>query len=344
MRLWSWQAVAHGADAVLFFQLRASRGACEKYHGAVIGHAGRADTRVFQEVAVLGAELESFGGAVLGARTPARVALLFDWDSWWALELSDGPSRLVRYQQVVLAYYQALWSCGADVDVVPVTADLAGYDVVVAPVLHMLKGDLATRLEAVASRGGSVVTTFLSGRVDEHDNAFLMDVPGPLGPLMGVRVDEWDAREPSFVNPVRLPDLIVDASLIFELVIPRGASVVGTYQADFYAGTPAVTRNAFGAGDGWYVAAGLAQDGVSWVVRQVLDQHGLCGPFPSYADVETATRVAPDGTRLLFVLNHGSSPVTLSGSVGGVDLLTGAVVSPGEPFALEARGVLVLRQ
>jgi beta-galactosidase len=341
MRLWSWQAIAHGADAVLFFQMRASRGACEKYHGAVIGHAGRSDTRVFQEVAALGVELDALGATVLGALTPARVALLFDWDSWWALELSDGPTRLVRYQQVVLAYYQALWSCGVDVDVVPVTADLNRYDVVVAPALHMLKGDLAERLEAVASRGGSVVTTFLSGRVDEHDNAFLMDVPGPLGRLMGVRVDEWDAREPPFVNSVRLDCLVVDASLIFELVIPQGASVVGTYEADFYAGTPAVTRNAFGAGDGWYVAAGLSQEGVSWVVRQVLDRHGLGGPFPG---VETASRVALDGTRLLFVLNHGDSSVTLSGSVGGVDLLTGAVVSPDQPFELPARGVMVLRQ
>ena len=97
-----------------------------------------------------------------------------------------------------------------------------------------------------------MLTTFLSGRVDENDNAFLMDVPGPLGPLMGVRVDEWDARGPEVVNPVRLGDgadqVDVDARLLFELVIPQGAEVIGTYQADFYAGTPAVTRNAFGAG------------------------------------------------------------------------------------------------
>ena len=103
---------------------------------------------MFGEVAALGAELDRLGGATLGARTPARVALLFDWDSWWALEISDGPSRLVRYQEVVLAYYRALWDAGIDVDVVAVTADLSGYDVVVAPALHLVKGDLAQRLEA----------------------------------------------------------------------------------------------------------------------------------------------------------------------------------------------------
>ncbi|SCE93104.1 beta-galactosidase [Micromonospora saelicesensis] len=348
MRLWSWQAVAHGADAVLFFQLRASRGASEKYHGAVIGHAGRSDTRVFREVAELGAELERLGPASLGARTPARVALLFDWDSWWALELSDGPSRLVRYQQVVLAYHRALWDAGVDLDVVAVTADLSRYDVVVAPALHLLKGDLPQRLEAVATRGGSVLTTYLSGRVDENDQVFLMDVPGPLGQLMGVRVDEWDARGPEVVNPVRLGDgadqVDVDARLLFELVIPQGAQVIGTYQADFYAGTPAVTRNSFGAGDGWYVAAGLDQAGVSWVVRQVLARHDLLGPYPDVPDLESAVRVAADGSRLLFLLNHRAEPVEVTARTGGVDLLTGDRTAAGGALRLPAYGVVVLEE
>ncbi|NUR70335.1 MAG: beta-galactosidase [Hamadaea sp.] len=347
MRLWSWQAVAHGADAVLFFQMRANRGASEKYHGAVIGHAGRSDTRVFTEVAELGAELTRLGSVSLGARTPARVAILFDWDSWWALDLSDGPSRLVRYQEVVLAYHRALWDLGVDVDVVPVYADLSRYDVVVAPALHMLKGSIATRLEDVARRGGSVLTTFLSGRVDADDNVFLMDVPGPLGELLGVRVDEWDAREASFVNPVQLADgVTVDSRLLFELVIPQGASVVGTYQADWYAGTPAVTRNAYGAGDAWYVGAGLDQAGVSWVVRQALDRHGVIGLYASsssLSDVEVARRVAPDGRTILFVLNHSAVAVSLPAAVSGVDLLTGIRFTLGDPLRLAPSDVLVLR-
>ncbi|MEN3613642.1 beta-galactosidase [Plantactinospora sp. ZYX-F-223] len=350
MRLWSWQAVAHGADAVLFFQMRACRGACEKYHGAVIGHAGRQDTRVFREVAELGAELDRLGPATLGARTPARVALLFDWDSWWALEISDGPSRLLRYQQIVHAYYRALWEAGVDVDVVPVTADLAGYQVVVAPALHMLKGDLAQRLAAVAERGGSVLSTFLSGRVDEDDNAFLMDVPGPLGSLMGIRIDEWDARPPEVVNPVRLHgagpevEVTVESRLLFELVIPQGAEVLGRYQADFYAGTPAVTRNSYGAGHGWYVAAGLDQPGVHWVVRRVLERHDLVGPYADVPGLESTVRVGPDGTRLRFLLNHGAEPVETVAHTAGTDLLGGGRIDPGQPIRLAPLGVLVLRE
>ncbi|MDX3118189.1 MULTISPECIES: beta-galactosidase [Streptomyces] len=344
LRLATWQAVAHGADAVLYFQMRASRGACEKYHGAVIGHAGRADTRVFMEVAALGAELGRLGAITLGARTPARTALLFDWDSWWALEISDGPSRLVRYLDVVHAYYRAAREAGADVDVVPVTADLTSYNVVLAPVLHLFKGDLATRLEAVATRGGTVLATFLTARCDEHDRAFLADVPGPLAPLMGIRVDEWDARPEDVVQPVRLGELTAQARLVFEVVQLRGAEPVAVYGADFYAGTPAVTRNRFGpgGGEGWYVATALDQSGVDHVVRRVLARHALIGPYADHHGLETVARVASDGVRLFFLLNHGSTATDVTVHAASRDLLTGKRLDQGDVLTLDPLGVVVL--
>ncbi|SDP64136.1 beta-galactosidase [Streptomyces sp. cf386] len=340
LRLATFQAVAHGADAALYFQMRASRGACEKYHGAVIGHAGRDDTRVFREVADLGRELEALGDATLGARTPARTALIFDWDSWWALEISDGPSRLVKYQEVVHAYYRAAREAGADVDVVPQTADLTSYDVVLVPVLHLVKGDLAERLEGVAARGGTVVATFLSGRGDEHDRAFLTDVPGPLAPLTGVRVDEWDSRQPEFAQ--HIPELETEARLVFEIVQPRGAEPIATYGSDFYAGTPAVTRHAYGDGEAWYVATALAQPGVDQVVRRILARHELIGPYADHPTVETATRIAPDGTRLLFLLNHAPEPARLTAHSTAIDLLTGKRTEEGEPLTLDPLGVAIL--
>ncbi|WP_340375188.1 beta-galactosidase [Streptomyces sp. SS7] len=341
LRLATFQAVAHGADAALFFQLRASRGACEKYHGAVIGHAGRDDTRVFGEVADLGKELELLGPVTLGARTPARTALLFDWDSWWALEMSDGPSRLVGYQETVHAYYGAARAAGADLDVVPQGADLTPYDVVLAPVLHLVKADLAPRLEAVAARGGTVLATFLSGRVDEHDRAFLTDVPGPLADLMGVRIDEWDARPAEFVQTV--PELRATARLVFEIVLPRGAETVATYGTDFYAGTPAVTRHAYGKGEAWYVATALDQPGVDRVVHRVLARHGLHGPYAGHPTVEAAQRVAPDGTRLLFLLNHAREAAPLTAHATATELLTGKRVEQGEVLTLDPLGAVVLR-
>ena len=359
LRLWSWQAVAHGADAVLYFQMRQSKGACEKYHGAVLDHAGRTDTRSFREIAALGEELAGLGDAVLGARTPARVALLFDWDSWWAAEMTDGFNRHVKYPAVVLAYYRALWSAGAQVDVVPGTADLSSYDVVVAPLLHVLKGDVAERLETVVERGGSLLTTFWSGRADEDVNAYLMDAPGPLGRVLGVRVEETDSAEPGVANPVTLragldqldqrgaDDLVSQAELVFEVLVPEGAEVVGTYGAEFYAGTPAVTRHrphgADGGGEAWYVATGLDDAGVDWVVRRVLDRHGLVGPYADVPDVELAVR-SKDGVRFAFVLSHATERVEVAAHASGVDLLTGRTVRRGETLVLDPTDVLLLRE
>jgi beta-galactosidase len=361
LRLWSWQAVAHGADAVLYFQMRQSKGACEKYHGAVLDHAGRTDTRAFREVAGLGAELAGLGDAVLGARTPARVALLFDWDSWWAAEITDGFNRHVKYPAVVLSYYRALWQAGADVDVVPVTADLSAYDVVVAPVLHLLKGDVAQRLTDVAERGGSVLASFWTGRVDEDDNAFLMDVPGPLAALFGIRVEETDSAEPGVVNPVTLREpstggvgsaddaVVAEAELVFEVVVPRGAEVVGTYGAEFYAGSPAVTRRRVpvtgtgGTGEAWYVATGLDQAGLAWVVRRVLDRHDLVGPYADVEDLELARRER-DGERTAFLLNHRLTAVDVPAHAAGTDLLTGRRIARGEMLHLEPTAVVVLRE
>lgn len=354
LRLWSWQAVAHGADAVLYFQMRQSRGACEKYHGAVLDHAGRTDTRAFREIAALGGELAGLGDAVLGARTPARVALLFDWDSWWTAEMTDGFNRHVKYPAVVLAYYRALWSAGAQVDVVPQATDLSRYDVVVAPLLHLLKGDVAERLEAVVARGGSLLATFWSGRADEDDNAFLMDAPGPLGRVLGVRVQETDSAEPGATNPVtlKLPDAVVGggpvsaAELVMELLVPDGAEPVGTYGSEFYAGTPAVTRNRPGGPDGgeaWYVGTALDGAGVDWVVRSLLDRHGLIGPYADVPDIELAVRTK-DGVRFAFVLSHATEPVDVVAHASGVDLLSGRTIRQGETLRLEPTDVLVLRE
>ena len=346
LALWTWQSVAHGADGTLYFQMRQSRGACEKYHGAVLDHSGRTDTRVFREVAALGADLQRLGDATLGARTPAKVALLLDWDSWWALELSDGPNRNVRYLEVLGAYHRALWSANASIDVVPVTAALDGYDVVVAPALHLLKGDLAERLDAFVRRGGSFVTSFLAGRVDEDDNAFLG--AGALDGLLGLRVEETDAQPPEVVNPVTLEldgeATTHDARHVFEVLVPDGdTEVVGRYTADFYAGSAAVTRARRGSGDAWYVATALDDAGVARVVTRVLDRHDLLGPHADVEGLEVATRVSPSGERTRFVLNHAAAPVTVTAQVAGTDALTGLVVREGDALTLAPTQVLVLR-
>ena len=354
MRLWSWQAVAHGADSVLFFQMRQSRGACEMMHGAVLDHSGSLDTRTFREVAGLGAELGRLGAATLGARTPARCALIVDWDSWWAVEMADGPNRLLRYLPTIEAWGRAFWEAGAQLDVVPVTADLSGYDVVAAPLLHMITGDIVERLEEVAGRGGTVLTGYLSGRVDEDDRRFLLHAPGPLRTLAGVRVAETDSAETGALNRVRfadgsgsVPDAESEASMLFEVLVAEDADVVARYRHDFYAGEPAVTRRVVSGGHGaeghvWYVGTQLAQPGIDAIVRSALGRHGLVGPYADVAGLEHTVRIAPDGRRVEFLLHHGRDPVQVALHADGTDLLTGVRRTRGAAVVLRPADVLVL--
>jgi len=136
----------------------------------------------------------------------------------------------------------------------------------------------------------------------------------------------------------------VGSRLFFEIVIPDGAEVVGTYGADFYAGTPAVTRNAFGSGQGWYVAAGLDQQGVSWVMRRVLERHGIELRYPDNRDLETAMRIAPDGSRVLFILNHRAAPTYVTVDHAGTDLLAEQHVDAGDTVKIDSCGVMIIRE
>jgi beta-galactosidase len=359
MRLWSYQAVAHGADAVLFFQMRQSRGASEKEHGAVINHAGRSDTRVFREVAALGQELEALAGEIVGARVQAKVALVFDWDSWWAVEIADGPSRLVSYQQTLLRYYRALYTQNVGVDVVPVEADLRQYQVVVAPLLHMVKGDFAARVEAFVEGGGAFLTSYLSGRVDESDNAFEMDLPGPFARILGIRIDETDALAPEDLNAVVFDGVAETGgnqpihggvrfatNLVFELVQPVAADVVGVYASDFYAGMAAVTRNVVGnaepPGEAWYVGTNLDADGLDWLLGRVLRERGLLNGYSGVSDVEAVARHRDDA-RYLFLLNHGDADSHIVADADGISLLTRVQVKAGDRITLAPKDVLILK-
>jgi beta-galactosidase len=261
MRLQSYQAVARGADAVMFFQLRQSRGACEKYHGAVVSHAGHENVRVFREVAELGAELEKLGDAVLDGRAQADVAILFDWENWWAVEFSSGPSVDLKFLPQVQKYYRALWKMNIPVDVIGPQADLSRYKLVIAPLAYLLRAGFAGRVERFVAAGGTFVTTFFSGMVDENDLVMMGGYPAELRKVLGLWAEEYDAPKPDQSNEMVVQRPLGDlkgsfkCGLLCAIIHVETAEVVATYGHDFYAGQPALTRNLFGKGTAWYIGS-----------------------------------------------------------------------------------------
>src|SRR5207302_2162763 len=146
-----------------------------------VEHGRDPNARVFREVSELGEELERLGDAALGAMTPARVAVMFDWNNWWAIDNAVGPIHDKQYVPTVRRWYRALWRRNVPLDIVFSDSDLSRYDLVVAPMLHMVKAGVADRLHALLERGGTFVATAFSGVVDEADLAF-EGCPGPLRP------------------------------------------------------------------------------------------------------------------------------------------------------------------
>ena len=340
MRAQSYQTIAHGADTVQFFQLRRSKGGCEKFHGAVISHSGSSETRVFKEVSQLGAELQSLGTTLLGADSPAEVGILFDWDNYWALEYASGPSVDLRYCDQIHQYYRYFYNRHIPVDMVPVDGDFSRYKVIAAPVLYMVKEGVAEALEKFVAGGGTLITGFMSGIVDQSDNVHLGGYPGPLRKLCGVWAEEIDALAPGQQNSLRFPDgFTAPCSLLCDILHLEGAEPLAHYGEDFYAGTPAVTCNRFGKGTVYYVGTQPDEAGLARVLDRMAETAGIRPLLPEDTPLEVTRRVK-DGKEYRFLLNFTRDPQPVPASLRGQsDLLTGSPL----PDTLAPYGVLLVQ-
>ncbi|MEW4369166.1 beta-galactosidase [Paenibacillus kandeliae] len=316
MRLWSYQAVAHGADTVMFFQLRRSVGACEKFHGAVIEHVGHGNTRVFRETSSLGHELQHLGEQLLDSRIEAKVAILFDWENWWAVEKSSGPTVALNYVEQIHKYYKAFYDRNVQVDIVGVDADLSHYELVIAPVLYMVKPGLAAKLEHFTEQGGTFVTTFFSGIVNENDLVTLGGYPGELRKLLGIWVEEIDALLPTMHNSIVLKDQLgslqgsYSCGMLCDLLHTEGAEVLAEYGDDFYKGMPVLTRNTFGRGEAWYIASDGEESFIAGLMEHLSEQKQIQPVLDTPAGVEAGRRIK-DGQAFLFLLNHNAEAATV---------------------------------
>lgn len=312
LRLWSYQAVAHGADSVLYFQWRRGRGGCEKLHGAVIEHGGREDTRVIREVSQLGAELAALGDKIVGTRLNARVGVVLDWDNWHALEDAVGPVRQKRYYDTVSQHYVALHRKNIAVDVVFPDSDFSQYAVLIAPMLYMVKAGFAERVETFVKTGGTFVTTYMSGRVDETDLAFENGYPGTLARVLGIWVEETDALYENQTNSMVMEDGSGEylCRRLADLLHAETADVLATYGSDFYQGMPALTRQRFGVGEAYYLASEPDADFLARFYGGILDKHNIAPLLNAPEGVEVSVRYK-SGNPIIFVLNHTINAVKI---------------------------------
>ncbi|MGX7132823.1 beta-galactosidase [Enterococcus songbeiensis] len=327
MKNMSYQAVAHGADTIQFFQLRRSVGACEKFHGAVIEHVGNEHTRVFRETAELGQELEKLGDTLLDAVTPAKVGIIFDWSNYWGLEYTSGPTIELQYVDQIHHYYQELFARNIDVDMVSINGDFEKYDLLIAPCLYMINQEQAQKIDAYVNNGGHFVTTMMSGLVDETDNVHLGGYPGPLKETLGIWVEEFDALPPEKTTQVVFNDgTVSDCRMLCDIIHPNTAEVLANYgKGEFYADTPVITRNQKGSGMAYYVGTMLSETGMKRLFDELLKELPI-ETFDLPEGIEWKTRVKENQT-YHFLLNHKNEPVTVTVPTAGKELLTETALS-----------------
>lgn len=349
VRRLSYQALAHGADTCLFFQMRQSIAGQEKFHGAIISHAGREDTRVFRESARLGKELAKLGDVFLEGRTPAKAGLLFDWNNWWALELASGPSRDMDYLKTVSLYYETLYCRNIPVDILPYDAELEGYELILAPMLYMMKGDVARRLQEFVKKGGTLVTTVMSGLTDENDRCIFGAYPGPLKEMLGIWVEETDALRPWEKNTMKIvregefEKEEYACGFLCDLIHPEGkARVIAAYGEDFYKGMACVTENDYGEGKAYYIGTQPEQDFLEELLGKICAEKNLSGLYSAETGVEITLRVT-DQASVVFAINHNRESAVIDfGREKLADLLNDRTLTG--IVTMEAGDVIVARR
>jgi len=329
---------ARGADAILFFQWRASRSGAEKFHSAMLPHQGP-DSRIFREVVELGGALQRLA-PVQGSRVQADVAILWDSQSIWAQGYGWHPTVDVDPRERLRAYYERLWRDGVTVDFAQASDDLSAYRLVVVPASYLMSAADAANLTAYARSGGTVLTSFFTAAVDEFDAVHEGGPAAPLSELLGLAVEEFlPLREGHVTSVDWRPDggARLAADVWQEDLRLDGAEVMAEYIDGPAAGRPAITRHPLGEGVGWYVSTRLDAEQLEPVLSAVYADAGLTPPRPP-RDLEVVTRHG-DTDSFVIAINHGDDPVTLD--VAGEDLLTGADLA-GE-WELDAGAVAVIR-
>ena len=328
LRASSIQTIGCGSDTVQYFQWRKGRGAAEQFHGAVVDHLGRDDTRVFKEVSEVGELLKKLA-PVTGSRVASKAAVLFDWSNRWAIKDMQGMAHDTKnYEKEVRKFYNIHLKKGINADIVFPLEDLSSYSLVVLPMYYAVSKEAGAWLKEYVKNGGTVVVTYLTAYVNENTLAYLGGFPGAgLGEVFGLYAEELDTLYPTDSNAVLMKDgnkaIVKDYC---ELIKLTGAEVLGTYESDFYAGMPAVTVHSYGNGKAYYIGTRMEEEDLIKFFTPIWSECGIKEKeLPE--GVEYLTRTAEDGSTFDFYVNYNAMPVTVQLSKDGTNLLNGEAVS-----------------
>lgn len=342
--------VAMGADAVCYFQWRQSKAGAEKFHSAMVPHAGE-DSAVFRDVCELGADLNKLSDeGILGSRlAKSRVAVVFDYESEWAIEHTATPTQHVHHVDEPLAWFRALADQGVTADVVPVRGAWDDYEMVVLPSVYLLSEETTRRVRDYVVGGGRLVVTYYTGISDEKDHVWLGGYPGSIRDVVGVRVEEFMPMGDDFTGvPDRLG--LSNGAVAHDIADVIGsvdgtATVLETFKDDPWTGmdgAPAIVAHTFGEGRSVYVGARLGRDGIALSLPEILDSLGMAEAGGNDGRVLHVEREGADGSRFVFSFNRTHETVRVP--VEGEVVVSSFADVDGETASIKPNGVIVTKK
>ena len=342
--------VAMGADAVCYFQWRQSKAGAEKFHSAMVPHAGE-DSAVFRDVCELGADLNKLSDeGILGSRlAKSRVAVVFDYESEWATEHTATPTQHVHHVDEPLAWFRALADQGVTADVVPVRGAWDDYEMVVLPSVYLLSEETTRRVRDYVVGGGRLVVTYYTGISDEKDHVWLGGYPGSIRDVVGVRVEEFMPMGDDFTGvPDRLE--LSNGAVAHDIADVIGsvdgtATVLATFKDDPWTGmdgVPAIVANTFGEGRSVYVGARLGREGLALSLPEILESLGMAEAGGNDGRVLHVEREGANGSRFVFSFNRTHETVRVP--VEGEVVVSSFADVDGETASIKPNGVIVTKQ
>ncbi|HEX7470000.1 MAG TPA: beta-galactosidase [Verrucomicrobiae bacterium] len=344
IRLFTYQLISRGASGILYFRWRQPRIGSEKFYGAILPHHIEGNNRVFMEISQIGDELKLLAPSLKDTKVVSEVCILYSHDNDLYLQQPNQPNKYFNLREHVQLIYNALHDRNIPVDFARPSEDISQYKIVFAPSLHVLAPAEADRLKLYVQNGGTLISTFNTGLVDQHHIAPDTGFPGDMTDLFGLEVLEFDPIPPGEENHLTFKGVfptshLHPAKLWCDIIEPKGCQVLAVYAKGFYASRPAMTMNNFGLGKAIYIGTMSHQhfynDLVIWL-RQMCNLHPLL-KVPE--NVEVCLR-EKEGTRVYFLLNHQNSPVRIQFYKPMHDFLTGNTFSGN--YDLPPHGVLVL--
>lgn len=342
--------VAMGADAVCYFQWRQSKAGAEKFHSAMVPHAGE-DSDVFRDVCELGADLNTLAdNGLLGTKlAKSKVAVVFDYESEWASEHTATPTQKVHHVDEPLQWFRALADHGVTADVVPVRGAWDDYEMVVLPSVYLLSEETTRRVRDYVVGGGRLVVTYYTGISDERDHVWLGGYPGSIRDVVGVRVEEFMPMGDDFPG---VPDCLglsngAVAHDIADVIgsVDGTATVLETFKDDPWTGmdgAPAIVAHTFGEGRSVYVGARLGRDGIALSLPEILDSLGMAEVGGNDGRVLRVEREGADGSRFVFSFNRTHETVRVP--VEGEVVVSSFAEVSGETISIKPNGVIVTKQ